>query len=289
MVAISQSGSDPNDNIPDSDRASSLDGVTHSGHQKGVQLEIELRQSLEAKSIRIPSLHLLFSAEHDTVFAITVRGKDALYCWEQLHAIKTETGFSPLIVGDRQDVVDLIENGLRIGISVPPQEILERRRHIDPREWLSLRFNSPERFIKGMWEELVEGEWSEEKSEIPISLLHDYREQIHEMATIVLIPTSNSLNAPAFLKFGNFNDCPRSEEHVALLKHWNKRYGIEVMGMNSQSMALRVKNPPSDRDEAYTLAKDLYTYTEGDGVNSQSRRGFASTLLNASVWNLWWD
>src|SRR5262249_1753773 len=61
---------------------------------------------------------------------------------------------------------------------------------------------------------------------------------------IVLVPTRESWQIPAFLKFGAMNEAPPSEISVSLYKHWHEKYGIDVIIMDRDSVSIRIGRLP---------------------------------------------
>lgn len=126
---------------------------------------------------------------------------------------------------------------------------------------------------------------------IPYEWTGDYKKLKPLKAVhIALVPTRNSWEVPAYLKFGGWNDCPNPEEHVAVLKHWREQYGAQVVGMTHDLVELGVTRPPVERMAALMLALEHYAYCYDlvdQGTESISE--LAATLLDASVWYFWWD
>jgi hypothetical protein len=83
---------------------------------------------------------------------------------------------------------------------------------------------------------------------------------------------------------------PPPEIHVAVLRSWHERFGVEVVGISGDSMDLFVLRPPSTFGEAMKLALEEYTYCNDmidQGAGTVSRR--AAELMADPWWDLWWD
>ena len=80
------------------------------------------------------------------------------------------------------------------------------------------------------------------------------REPLEEVY-IGLIPTEKSFKAPAYVSFGNWNDCPSPEEHISIMQYWNEKYGIEIVSMTADVIGCRVSNPPATKEAALLNAK----------------------------------
>lgn len=136
------------------------------------------------------------------------------------------------------------------------------------------------------------GSWPADAPSAPgLSVVMDFRTGAPvEAAHIVLIPTDDWTTIPAHLRWGGWNSCPPSEYHVAALRSWRDRYGVELVGMNFDTLNLRAKSAPRTRDEALALAREQHAYC-GDivdqGVGTFS--ALAAALMSDHWWYFWWD
>lgn len=114
--------------------------------------------------------------------------------------------------------------------------------------------------------------------------------RLYERIVILLLPTTKGWEAPAYLFFGGFNDCPPPEVHVAMAKWGFQRYGAEVAVIHERGfIEMECHRPPANRADALTLARDLKTYAEQVSVDAKTLGVLASALKSGSVWHLWWD
>ena len=107
---------------------------------------------------------------------------------------------------------------------------------------------------------------------------------------IVLLPTDDWTEAPAYLRWGNWNDNPPPEYHVAALRSWRDRYGAELVGMSHDVMNIRVEKRPKTREEALNLAREQYDYCYDivdQGVGTLAP--LAAMLKAHDWWYFWWD
>jgi hypothetical protein len=107
---------------------------------------------------------------------------------------------------------------------------------------------------------------------------------------VALVPTANCWHVPAHLRFGAWNECPQSEEHVALMRFWQQNFGAEVVGITSDVVEMLVEFPPSNKVDALKLAKQQYLYCQ-DIVDqgTQTLEVLAAGLLGGTSWFFWWD
>jgi hypothetical protein len=104
------------------------------------------------------------------------------------------------------------------------------------------------------------------------------------------LPTSESWQAPAFMKWGGWNANPGADLHCAALRYWQQQYGAELVAMTKDELEFRVARPPCDRLAALRLARAHFLYC-GDRISQGegSLENLAAKLLNADAWYFWWD
>jgi hypothetical protein len=135
------------------------------------------------------------------------------------------------------------------------------------------------------------GEWPTEPSPWPgLSVANDNNGEPLAEVNIAIIPTGDWTTVPAYLRWGNWNACPAPEYHVAALRSWRERYGVELVGMRFDVMNLTTAKGPNTRQEALALAREQYAYCadiidQGTGTFS----GLAATLMASNWWYFWWD
>jgi hypothetical protein len=140
------------------------------------------------------------------------------------------------------------------------------------------------------------GDWPEElRDELPddtgLTIVRDvvsgaFLSKVH----IALIPTDDWTEIPAYLRYGNWNECPAPEYQVAALRSWRDRYGAELVGMAFDTINLRVSRRPETREAALALAQEQYLYCNDiieQGTQTYSR--LAASLLASNWWFFWWD
>lgn len=107
---------------------------------------------------------------------------------------------------------------------------------------------------------------------------------------ILLLPSSRSWEAPAFLGFGGWNECPAPLEQVATLSLWQRRFGAEVFGLGSDMLELAVARPPGDEAGSRALARQQYHFCPDlvdQGFLTLGR--LARAVQEAESWSFWWD
>jgi hypothetical protein len=223
-----------------------------------------------------------FETPEGPVHTLAVPGAEAVAAWTKLRAAVGSTKHWPVLLGPR-DAVAKLEQSFEGAETDPASKILEQAGKLPgPSELLARRRAPGHAYPSSAWPEGAKpfSEWSIPKD----------GEAAHKEVLFGLLPTETSWHVPALLRFGGWKECPLPKEHVALLKHWNEKFGAEVAGMTRDTLELQVARPPQDRDAALALAKEHYDYCNevvGDGVGSVE--ALAARLLGGSVWCFWWD
>jgi Domain of unknown function (DUF4253) len=259
------------------------------------QTTSQIDQLLHSYSLDTPVLLSLADTPERMQYFVT-DGQRAIDCWHAFHAITKQTRLWPVILGNETAFGHLVEGLDRYRRAVSVKSILDTAVTINAKAWLqeALHQNDVE---DEPWD-TTEGEFalrSEWLSDISpattFSLPYDWQTQMpYPRVMIGFVPTTQSWQIPAYLRFGSYNACPSPAEHVSVLRRWEQQYDAEVVGVTHDVIELRVGRPPTDRDRALALAYEQYAYCPDivdQGVETLD--ALAATLLSGSVWWFWWD
>jgi hypothetical protein len=77
---------------------------------------------------------------------------------------------------------------------------------------------------------------------------------------------------------------------VKALREWRDAYGAEVVALCGDVLELRVKRRPKTREQALTLARQIYRYCP-DSVDqgTETLAPLAAIFMTSDWWWLWWD
>lgn len=213
---------------------------------------------------------------------IVVSGREAV---EERSRLLSRAGITPVIMGNREDV-RLLEELLE-DPSETPEAIIARANDLDVGEWIRSRTNEDP------------GQYSVEPADWPGGKMPPVELSVHldvlskrpkPKVVIGLVPTPESWQVPAFVRYGDWNDCPSPDAQVALHKKWHDEYGSEIACLSGDVIECTVKNPPSSRQSALALAREQFVYCSDivhQGVGSLE--ALAATLMNSKTWYFWWD
>lgn len=223
----------------------------------------------------------------------TVAGADALATWEGMRA--AGKGWPVIIGGDEalDDICDQFSidspsllNPAATDVALPSvQQFIAKSRAI----MIPAGLAGWDGYEKDM--QPASGPWPAHVGRVEPTIATDLSTgrpfaQVH----IVTLPTERSWEVPAYLRWGNWNGCPPPEYHCAALRHWHERHGAELVGIDRDTINLRVERRPKGRVEALELARECYAYCQ-DTVDQGTGtiEALAATLMASDWWFFWWD
>jgi hypothetical protein len=248
---------------------------------------------------------------------VTVSGHDAFATWERLRA---EGRGYPVVLGDELDAAVIFAAHARDqhACTVETAKVLEKAQELrHPADLQALRrvrfaqvHETLKRQLKGRWslrepeEDQPElGEWPETVEECASGLSviselvsseqdgqRSYNFQIKERVVVALLPVSHSYEVLGYLLYGNWNECPSAEYHVAAQRSWSERYGAEIVGLTPGTLDVRVTRKPETRDEALKLAREHYIYCN-DVIDQDAGTlsNLAAQLMQREWWYFLWE
>lgn len=141
-------------------------------------------------------------------------------------------------------------------------------------------------------DEAPRGPWPDniEPHTHPLSLIDYQTRDFKKEVLIGLIPTAHPWQAAAYLTFGNWNECPPPEVHVAHARAWFDAHGARPVLNSADTIEFFVERPIRSRDEALEMAQVHFRYC-GDTVHQGAGTvdALAAHLLDARYWYFWWD
>ncbi len=261
-----------------------------------------LQEALKATGIDTASLGVLCQTPEERLYGLTVRGSDVITVWTTIRENLSRIGQWPVLVGEDEELKNLRERvNYRLRANLQSADV------IDAEDWFEKRYqqfteeieefgyresnSSPNDEDKKFYG-IPRGPWPKrelgnQQFMIPFCLVK--RKPLPKVH-LAFVPTIESWRVPALLRFGGWNECPTDDEHAAVMKYWQERFGAEVVGITNDVVEMLVKRPPSTKKEALALARQQYLYCQ-DIVDqgTETLEALACTLLGGSVWHFWWD
>lgn len=222
---------------------------------------------------------------------IEVPGRDTMALVAQMRG---EGAGVPIILGSSADVALVFDD---FDASADTADsILLRAHQLDLKAWLaqverSERASNAEDNLpwppRGIWPDPVPV--GRLPAHIPWALFDPKSGQMWETAFVALLPCGRAAEAPAFMRFGDWNACPAPEVHIAIARAWAERYGASLLALSSRTAAFEVARPVTSRSDALNLATDMYLYCN-DVVDRGygTIDGLAASLMDAKLWQFFW-
>jgi hypothetical protein len=196
--------------------------------------------------------------------------------------------FTPVILGRTKDLEFLAENLSEVETS--PQEILQQARALDLNTWFKHRLGES----AALEEVTDESAWSADVGVAEDEGFHAVTDtlsrRIHPWVWVAKVPAAQPSETPAWLNLGGWNACPNASEHVAVWRHWQAKYGAEILCVTTDVIEATVARPPEAKEECYVLAREQFAYCDDivtQGVGSID--ALAAALRNGRRWFFWWD
>lgn len=267
-------------------------------------------QILARAGIRCQPISPLKTMDGPLIERVVVSGSSAVRAWQVLRDAAAKTGRWPLVTGtpdDQEHLSDL----LQINSEHPVMEILKYAEALDAREWLSKQrdldeatfaefggLDLPEVLdaaVSGAQDEMLTArvEWPSRPSVLdsPFYTISDSRNnQPLPQVVLALPPTANPCETPAWMRFGDFNDCPEPAVHVAMIQYWQEWCQIEPVCLTGDVLEFAVSRPPVTPEASRALALEQYTYCHDIVVQgTQTVDALAVELWGSPKWFFWWD
>ena len=230
---------------------------------------------------------------------LTLSGKKALIELLDMREDLPESGLYPFLMGD-EDALEISTENFELNEEFSVSEIIENSKIINLTDFFEegkaaampiddAEFNKDE--LIGRYQHIDSNQdaglhWKE-----LIMSHHDILTKIpFEKCYFGIVKTTQSWEVPAFVRFGNWNSCPSPAEHCAVFRHWQEKYGAEILSITDDVIECCVTKPPQTEDECWELAWEQYGYCPDivdQGVGTIG--ALASSLRDSSYWYFWWD
>lgn len=214
----------------------------------------------------------------------------ALQRLEELRGEYSATGKYPFLIG-RQESLSALTDFPQFTKS-ESKKILSDAINVNLPAWFKTR--AGEEWYEELDANTLLGSWPSHASAPTQITAHKNIVTGNELPLVYLglVPIEKPWHLPAMVKFGmcGFNACPDTIIHCALMRHWNERYGAEIISLSGAVLECKVTSPPIQQDDAVALAWEQFWYCS-DNVyqGTKTISNLAATLLKADCWYFWWD
>jgi hypothetical protein len=240
------------------------------------------RAAFSAAGINLPdSFRIALTRKSCQILGFDIDAKQAIDTWKSLRAVTDKTGWYPLVVRDLN-----IEEVDEHPEATDPAETLKAAAEIDVSVWLKEKLDGRDKSKAG------EEGTPEPNTAFTVPIDEVTGEPAPDVR-ILLVPTRNGWEVPAFVPFGGsggWNECPGDAAHVAVLKSWYQRYGAELVTMSDDVLELQVARPPTSDEAVAAIAMEQFAYC-GDIVEQGvgSVKALATSIKACPIWYFWWD
>jgi hypothetical protein len=251
-----------------------------------------LAPSLGAAQVTLPSPEQIKAMEAKLLAdlpypRVETTGAEALATWERL---KAEGKSWPIVVGDDEDLLHIAD-----AFSMDPDRSTATILAATAKLTYPKALNN---FAKEEWGDDLSsvevGAWPKNgaaaRGFVELTAAEDLDGKPKPKVHILLLPTNDSAEAFAYLRWGGWNACPPPELHVLAARDWARRYGAEVVGICGDVVNMRVRKRPSSRKEALALAREHLAYCPDIVFQGSSDLApLAAALMDSDWWFFWWD
>ncbi len=137
------------------------------------------------------------------------------------------------------------------------------------------------------WEELF-GEMEGGYSDCRFSAYWNRSNKMTCPLILAKIPVKNPWEVFAYLPFGDWNECPGTEDLMAVAKYWFEKYGAVPAAMTHDELQFDLPQPVPAQ-EAMKLAGEQYGFCPDMDQNFEELGMLADTLRQSDKWYFWWD
>ena len=253
-------------------------------------------ETIQTESIQTESN--LEEIEYAGLNCVAVEDKNSvkiMKLFRQMQAEGEKAGYCPLIIlrdeetqGDRSVLDEWlgIQSEDYNSLNDYTQFLLSEYKDIDVEEY----FDSMSEFYlqQAQWEEgegqpyLLEIEKAGPQNELSVSFIKDIY--------IAKVPTDNPYEVLAYIPMGGYNDCPSTDNHIAIAKKWYEEYGAVPCAVSYDTVQYYLAKPVTDDTSLEQLKKEHFIYcydivAQGVGSLEDLKR----SNKGSRFWYFWWD
>lgn len=112
-------------------------------------------------------------------------------------------------------------------------------------------------------------------------------------ARLGLVAADRGADAPASAGWdGPVNYDSDTARYSAVLRDWERRYGIRVVALGFSTLHVSVAAPPATKDEALRVGAEHFAFcpdTVWQGSRPYTLDAYAERIVGLNAWEFWWD
>ncbi|GIJ43278.1 hypothetical protein Val02_01640 [Virgisporangium aliadipatigenens] len=115
---------------------------------------------------------------------------------------------------------------------------------------------------------------------------------VEEPWRLALVPAGSGPEALVVAGWTGPANYTDTGEIAAVLRDWERRFGIRVLGAGAATLYVSVAEPPRDRAAALRVAAEHFAFCPDNVWQSASPytlAAYADRLVDADGWRFWWD
>ena len=215
-----------------------------------------------------------------------VRGQEAEGTLLRQRAELRSVGQVPVLVGDQESALRLIENWEANQVSA--EAALGQVAALEPDAWLRARWEIDRDPEEAPGDQEIYDVAATPRTSLQVG--QGSNGQMLPEVFLAKVPTGEFWSLPIYLRFGGWNACAEPVVHAALARKWEHRFGAKIAVITSDTVEFTVDRPPATPEEALQLAWEHYVYCADivdQGVGSVPT--LAKALQSSTRWFFWWD
>ncbi|MEU5453930.1 DUF4253 domain-containing protein [Streptomyces globisporus] len=202
---------------------------------------------------------------------------DAADRWKQLFARRRETGLYPLLLEYPDDSFDPVGGGH--GADADADAYFRS-------EWTDDSWPPFEEWPGFAMPAAVVADADACAGEVATAVAREGRARC-----LALVQVARGADAPAALSWRGATHHMTAQELSAVLRSWEHRFGVRVVGLGHGSLYLSVAAPPTDAHQARVLAAEHYlvcpdVFHEDPDLDWST---YHEELVRLREWRFWWD
>lgn len=137
-------------------------------------------------------------------------------------------------------------------------------------------------------EEYSDAEWKNDVvgTDEDIEPINDFEIEEGTDLYLVEVPVKEPWKVFAYVPFGDWNECPKAEEHMAIAKYWYEKHGACAAYISNDVVEYYL--PSSVMGDTMPIAEEHLGYS-ADILQGNNLASLSSQLKKSTIWYFWWD